>query len=94
MALIKKVTFIAHTQHIQELKALLQDMVAPSRSEVGCLQYDIFQLKAQPQEFIVVEAWEHEDALEGHKKSAHYQYYKAHFEPFTAEKYSHDLEML
>jgi quinol monooxygenase YgiN len=73
---------------------LLADMVAPSKAEKGCLLYEIFQLKAEPSKFLVIESWEDEAALEGHKASAHYAHYKSHFEPFCAFKSSDDLEFL
>ncbi len=94
MTITKQVTFIAKPNYIEELKALLTTMVAPSKAEDGSLLYDIFQLKNEPAKFIVVESWADEKALDGHKLSAHYKYYKSNFEPFCAQKYSDDLEIL
>lgn len=92
MPLTKKVTFIAKEGNIDDLKRLLEMMVKPSREEPGCLLYNIYQLKESPTDFVVLESWENEVALEGHKNSDHYKYYKSHFEPFTAEKYSDEME--
>ncbi len=69
-------------------------MVEASKAENGCLLYDIFQVKETPKKFIVVESWENEKALDGHKQSAHYNHYKANFEVFCDEKYSDELEVL
>ena len=91
MPITKQVIFIANDEHIQELKALLTDMVAPSQRSAGCLLYHIYQIKEKPNTFVVIESWADKTALNGHKNSAHYKHYKAHFEPFTAEKYSHPL---
>lgn len=90
----KQVVFIAKDDGIEELKALLKMMVAPSKAEDGCLFYEISQLKDKRNEFLVVESWRDEKALDGHKASAHYAKYKSEFEPFCAEKYSHELEVL
>ncbi|HIP59800.1 MAG TPA: antibiotic biosynthesis monooxygenase, partial [Campylobacterales bacterium] len=50
--------------------------------------------KDKPTTFVVLEAWENEEALDGHKHSAHYLHYKSNYEPFTADKYSDDLVSL
>ena len=94
MIITKKVTFIAKEDHTAQLKHLLTEMVDASRREVGCLKYDIFQIEDKPTKFIVIESWENEDALEGHKNSDHYKHYKAHYEPFTEDKYSNNLNIL
>ncbi|WP_375723388.1 antibiotic biosynthesis monooxygenase [Arcobacter sp. KX21116] len=94
MNIIKKVTFIAKDDSIKEMKDLLKTMVEPSKNEKGCLSYEIYQLKENPAKFVVVEAWEDEEALEGHKTTEHYKYYKANFEPYCKDKYSDDLEII
>ncbi len=91
MAQTKKVVFIAKDDSIEELKQLLTDMVKPSQEEEGCLLYHIYQMKEKPTTFVVIETWESEEALDGHRNSKHYKYYKSHFEPYTAEKYSDEL---
>ena len=94
MTITKKVVFIAKEDSIEALKALLGTMVQASRVEEGCLLYNIYQIKDKPTTFVVVEAWENDEALEGHKRSAHYLHYKSHYEAFTADKYSDDLVSL
>ncbi|MEA1917947.1 MAG: putative quinol monooxygenase [Campylobacterota bacterium] len=94
MKITKKVIFVAKDENINELKELLVMMVEPSRDEVGCELYNIYQLDEKPTTFVVIETWENEEALEGHKNSAHYKEYKANFEPFTAEKYSDEMSSI
>jgi quinol monooxygenase YgiN len=94
MTITKQVTFIAKEDGIDKMKELLTSMVKASKEENGCLLYDIFQLKDKPKKFIVIESWRDEKALDGHKASAHYAYYKSNFEPYCAEKFSDDLEVL
>jgi len=91
MIITKQVTFIAKDDGIEEMKALLKTMIQASKDEDGCLLYDIFQLKNEPKKFVVVESWENERALDGHKLSAHYKHYKSSFEPYCEEKFSDDL---
>ncbi|PLY08997.1 MAG: antibiotic biosynthesis monooxygenase [Arcobacter sp.] len=94
MSIIKKVTFIAKDDCIKEMKDLLKTMVEPSKNEKGCLSYEIYQLKENPAKFVVVEAWEDDVSLNGHKTTEHYIHYKATFEPYCKEKYSDDLEII
>lgn len=94
MIITKQVTFIANDNHILQMKELLTTMVDASKAEDGCLLYDIFQLKQEQSKFIVIESWENEEALNGHKKSSHYIHYKANFEPYCKYKSSDDLEIL
>jgi quinol monooxygenase YgiN len=94
MNITKKVVFIAKDDSITELKLLLETMVEASRAEEGCLLYNIYQMKDKPTTFVVIETWENDESLDGHKNSSHYKHYKANFEPFTADKYSDELEIL
>ena len=94
MNITKKVIFIAKDNSIDNLKTLLETMVEASRDEEGCLLYNIYQIKNKPNTFVVIETWENEKALNGHKNSTHYKHYKTNFEPYTADKYSDELEIL
>ncbi len=94
MKVTKQVTFIAKEDSIEQLKDMLKTMVEPSKNENGCLLYDIFQLKDNLRKFVVIESWENEEALDGHKNSEHYKYYKANFEPFCEQKFSDDLDFI
>lgn len=94
MTITKQVVFVAKEGKIEELKGLLIDMVDTSRNEDGCLFYHIHQIIDRPTTFLVLESWRDDEALEGHKNSEHYKYYKANFEQYTADKYSEELHSL
>lgn len=91
MSITKQVVFIAKNESIAELKALLTTMVEASRAENGCTLYNIYQLIDKPNTFVVVESWATEEALDGHKNSAHYLHYKSNFEQYTSDKYSDEM---
>lgn len=76
------------------MKELLSAMVKPSKASDGCLFYEIFQYENKPEKFMAVEMWRDEKALDGHKASAHYKIYKSSYEPYCADKYSDELEIL
>ncbi len=94
MTITKRVTFIAKDGDEQKMKELLAAMVKPSKAEVGCVFYEIFQYENNRKKFMAVETWENEKALDGHKTSAHYKVYKSSYEPFCNKKYSDELEVL
>ena len=94
MTITKSVTFVAKEGDEAKMKELLSAMVIPSKAEEGCLFYEIFQYENDRKRFMAVETWADEAALEGHKTSAHYKVYKSSFEPYCAQKYSDELEVL
>ncbi len=56
--------------HEEELKQHLLSLTAPTRGEAGNLAYDLYQSRAEPQEFLRLERWRDEAALEAHKQTA------------------------
>jgi len=96
MTITKRVTFIAKDDEVSiaKMKELLSAMVAPSKTEEGVIFYEIFQYKNNPRKFMAYESWESEEALDGHKVSAHYAVYKSSYEPYCEKKYSDELEVL
>jgi len=94
MTITKSVTFIAKEGSQEKMKELLSAMVVPSKAEVGCLFYEIFQYEKAPRRFMAVETWKNEAALDGHKASDHYKVYKSSYEPYCDDKYSDELEVL
>jgi quinol monooxygenase YgiN len=55
----------------EELKALLCGLIAPTRQEAGYLEYQLYQNKADSQDFTFVEEWESDLALDAHLASPH-----------------------
>lgn len=94
MTITKRVTFIAKPDGIDQMKKLLTAMVEPSKAEVGCLFYEIFQYEKSPEKFMAVETWRDEKALDGHKTSPHYKIYKSSYEQYCQDKYTDELEVL
>ena len=54
-----------------EVRRLLRALVAPSRAEAGCLNYDLHQSAADPAEFMFYENWTSRAALDAHAASPH-----------------------
>ena len=53
------------------LEKMLRGLVAPTRREAGCLQYDLHLDKQQPGMFVFVERWESEAHLGAHLQTPH-----------------------
>jgi len=70
-------TVIAHIRanagQESRVRQILQGLLAPTRAEVGCINYDLHQSQSDPAVFVFYENWESEGHLEAHARSAHTQ---------------------
>jgi quinol monooxygenase YgiN len=64
---------IALPDKIEQLKAVLIELIEPTRAEAGCIQYDLLQNTSDPTDFTFVEEWKSTAALETHLTSQHLQ---------------------
>ncbi|MFJ2481987.1 putative quinol monooxygenase [Pseudomonas sp. NPDC087598] len=70
-------TLIAKPGQQHTLEQALHALVAPSRVEDGCSQYDLHRDLADPRVFYVIEHWASEAILQTHNASAHFQNFQA-----------------
>jgi quinol monooxygenase YgiN len=70
-----------------DLPALLEGMVTPTRSEVGCRSYDLYEAPADG-ELVLIERYADQAALERHRTTEHYLNYRAHLSPLLASPIS------
>jgi quinol monooxygenase YgiN len=61
----------------EALKALIEGMVGPSRSEPGNLRYDVWREKAEPNRFVLDELYASDDAGAALRAAPHFQAYAA-----------------
>ena len=66
-------TFQAKPGKEAELRAALIGLVAPTRKEAGCLNYDLHILPEDPAKFLFHENWTSKAHLDTHLQSAHIQ---------------------
>ena len=60
----------------QELvKSELLKLIAPTRAEEGCINYDLHQDNKNPNLFVFHENWESRDHLQKHLSNAHIAHY-------------------
>jgi len=65
---------VARPGRVEELRALLEGLVEPTRKEPGCVTYELLQNKNDPTDFTFVEEWRSEADLDAHLQSPHLQY--------------------
>ena len=54
-----------------EVRKALLSLVAPSRKDAGCVNYDLHQATDNPAMFLFHENWTSKEALDAHLKSSH-----------------------
>ncbi|WP_282034909.1 putative quinol monooxygenase [Metabacillus indicus] len=59
-----------------ELRAELQNVLAPSLAEEGCMEYTLHESAEDERVFVFYETWKDAEALQQHIDSAHYQAYR------------------
>ena len=57
----------------EELRALLESLVAPTRAEAGCVSYALHRATQDPAAFFFVEHWTDQAALDAHLGAPHLQ---------------------
>ncbi|HUK31511.1 MAG TPA: putative quinol monooxygenase, partial [Candidatus Acidoferrum sp.] len=57
----------------ERVRGELLQLVAKTRPEKGCINYDLHQSLANPAEFVMYENWDTSADLDAHAKSAHLQ---------------------
>jgi quinol monooxygenase YgiN len=63
--------FLAKPGKEDALKTALVAVVAPTRRELGCYQYDLLASATEPREFSFVERWAGDKALDEHLETPH-----------------------
>ncbi|WP_282636489.1 MULTISPECIES: putative quinol monooxygenase [Bacteroidota] len=69
LTVIAKMT--AEKSKVEETKALLESLIAPTLKEEGCIQYDLHQGIAEQNVFFFYENWESREHLEKHLMNSH-----------------------
>ena len=65
--------FVASQGKEDQLKALLQGMLTPTRAEAGCERYELYGSDARGR-FYLYETWENQAALDQHIATPHFRH--------------------
>ncbi|MEH1841006.1 MAG: putative quinol monooxygenase [Nostoc sp.] len=74
------VHIIALPNKVEELKAVLLELIEPTRQEAGVIEYKLLQNQDEPTDFTFIEEWTSDEALNTHLDSPHFQAVTAKFE--------------
>lgn len=69
----------------EEVKSILAGLVEPTRQEAGCIQYELLQNNTEPNNFVLLEEWETQAALDGHSAAAHTKTAEANVDSLLAK---------
>jgi quinol monooxygenase YgiN len=71
------VTFQARPGKQAELRKTLLGLLAPTRAEAGCINYDLHAAPDDPSKFLFYENWASKSDHEAHDKTPHVQNLRA-----------------
>ena len=80
------VKICAKADSVAEIKAILMELTANSRREMGCASYEVLQNKADPGVFMLVEEWDSVAALDAHNTTPHFHAAVSTAQPFLAKE--------
>ncbi len=65
----------AKSDKVELVKAELLKLIAPTRKEAGCIQYDLHQDNSNPAVFVFYENWESRELWQAHMNNDHLKAY-------------------
>ncbi len=92
---MSKLTIVANIQadpgKIDRVKAELEKLIAPTRAEKGCLQYDLHRDNENPAHFMFYENWESRELWQVHMRAPHLAAYRKAVEGAITEFTLHEM---
>ena len=82
---------VAKKESVESVKSELLKLVAPTRKEDGCIDYNLHQGNDDPAVFIFYENWESAACLEKHINTDHYKTYTRAVDGLIEEKVVHKM---
>ncbi|WP_028116607.1 putative quinol monooxygenase [Ferrimonas senticii] len=76
---------VAKPEHIELVKTELQKLIAITRAEAGCINYDLHQNNDNPAHFLFFENWQSRELWQQHMGNQHLQDYLAATDGCVAE---------
>ena len=88
-------TIVAHIHAKEDLVELvsseLQKLIAPTRAEAGCVQYDLHQDDENPAHFMFLENWETKELWQAHMNSQHLKQFQSSVEGLIESLTIHEM---
>src|SRR6185503_39948 len=70
-----------------QVRNLLRDFARASRKESGHIRMELLQRMGQPDQFVILEAWQDKAALEAHAAAAHTKQFREKLQPLLRGPY-------
>jgi quinol monooxygenase YgiN len=95
---MSKITIVAHItakpDKIEFVKAQLEQLIDTTRSEEGCLQYDLHQDNENPAHFMLYENWESRELWRAHMNAQHLKDYVSAVERAVEDFTLHEMTLI
>jgi quinol monooxygenase YgiN len=82
-------TLVVHIRARQgkeaELRQALKDLLAPTREEEGCVNYDLYAGRDDPGLFVMLENWRSAQLWQRHMEAPHLHRFKARADVLVAD---------
>jgi quinol monooxygenase YgiN len=92
LTIIAKIT--AEPDHGAEIEQGLKALIPPTRTEDGCLQYDLHKSREDPNVFMFVENWKDKASFDAHMNSEHLNHFLKNNESALADLQIYQLEKI
>jgi quinol monooxygenase YgiN len=89
---VSKKTLKAGTK--EKALVLLEELIAETRKEDGCITYELFELDGDPNTITFIEEWESPAKLDAHKNSKHFKRLVPAVAEFAAEAFPLEIYKL
>jgi quinol monooxygenase YgiN len=82
---------VAKKDCVEAVKTELLKLIAPTRQESGCIEYNLHQDNDDPAVFVFYETWESLTCLEAHMNTEHFKSYVTAVNVMIEEKIVHKM---
>ena len=82
---------VAKKESEERVKSELLKLIAPTRNEEGCIEYNLLQDNEDPAVFVFYETWKDLPSIGKHVKTDHYQSYVSAVADLLQEKTVHKM---
>ena len=84
--IIVKATITAKPGDRDKIISISQDVIGPTRSELGCISYELFASTQDKDVLVMFEQWENREVLETHMQSEHFKAFGAAIKDMIAKE--------
>ena len=95
---MSKLTIVAHVyakpDQVELVKAELENLVPITRSEPGCIQYDLHRDNENPAHFLFYENWESRELWQAHMNAPHLAAYMQATDGAVAQFTLHEMSQV